>query len=189
MTREDYLTKAAKVFNDKILATGLVDKIKRYTVSIGSPLTGDRKGKVGGVCYYQDDSKPDQIYISPRWGQDVDILRVLLHEIIHVAAPKAGHRGLFRKIALAVGLEAPMKSTPASPKLLAELENLATELGKFPHEALGSSEITGDKKKKQGTRLLKVSCPKCEYNVRMTQKWVDEGLPKCPIHDETMTIA
>ena len=183
MTREEYLLEASKTFNAKILETGLVDKIKAYTISVGAPLAGDRKGRVGGVCYYQSD-KPDQIYISPRYDRDVDILRVLLHEIIHVAAPEAGHKGLFRKIALAVGLEAPMKSTPASPVLLKELEALAQELGPFPHQALGGGGKTGDKKKKQSTRLIKVTCKMCDYNVRMTKKWIEElGPPACPLHE------
>lgn len=37
---------------------------------------------------------------------------------------------------------------------------------------------------KAGTRLLKCQCPKCEYTVRVTQKWIDVGLPVCPCGEE-----
>ena len=33
--------------------------------------------------------------------------------------------------------------------------------------------------KKQGTRLKKVECISCGYVVRITQKWIDIGLPVC----------
>lgn len=33
---------------------------------------------------------------------------------------------------------------------------------------------------KAGTRLLKVECPDCGYVARVTQKWIDTGLPTCP---------
>lgn len=37
---------------------------------------------------------------------------------------------------------------------------------------------------KAGTRLLKCQCPSCEYTVRITQKWIDVGLPTCPCGEE-----
>lgn len=34
-------------------------------------------------------------------------------------------------------------------------------------------------KPKQPTRLLKAECPVCGYTIRVTQKWVAQGLPVC----------
>jgi len=41
---------------------------------------------------------------------------------------------------------------------------------------------------KAGTRLLKCQCPECEYTVRITQKWIDVGLPVCPCGTEMEAV-
>lgn len=33
---------------------------------------------------------------------------------------------------------------------------------------------------KVGSRLLKAECPDCGYTIRVTRKWADVGMPKCP---------
>jgi len=37
--------------------------------------------------------------------------------------------------------------------------------------------------KKQTTRMIKAECPSCGYTARISQKWVDVGLPTCPCGD------
>ncbi len=36
------------------------------------------------------------------------------------------------------------------------------------------------KAEKQSTRLKKVYCRHCGYTARVTQKWLDLGVPACP---------
>lgn len=59
-------------------------------------------------------------------------------------------------------------------------------------EVQQKAEPDSSRKPKQTTRLKKVSCNRCGYNVRVTQKWLEVGLPHCPNHgpmelDETET--
>lgn len=50
-------------------------------------------------------------------------------------------------------------------------------------------EIITSAKKKQTTRLKKAECGLCGYTVRLTQKWIDVGLPLCPKHRTPMELA
>jgi hypothetical protein len=107
------------------------------------------------------------------------VLSTLLHELIHAfVGIKAKHGKDFKLVAVKSGLEGKMTATTAGPELLARLETLAKTLGRYPHASLG---LGGERlKKKQGTRMLKLQCPECGYQVRTTQKWIDIGLPICP---------
>ena len=57
------------------------------------------------------------------------------------------------------------------------------ELGSYPHNSMSR-----DKKKRQGTRMIKCTCDECGYAVRTSQKWIDVALPICPIHNSIMVI-
>lgn len=41
---------------------------------------------------------------------------------------------------------------------------------------------------KQTTRLLKAVCPKCSYTIRLTRKWMEKGLPLCPVDGEAFVL-
>jgi hypothetical protein len=54
-------------------------------------------------------------------------------------------------------------------------------IGSYPHTKL----VPTLQIKKQGTRMLKLEAKDCcGYVVRTSQKWIDEGLPKCPCDNE-----
>ena len=127
-----------------------------------------------GVC---------QIYISPVLVDPVRVLGVLVHELVHAAVGcKCGHKGPFRKAALAAGLTGKMTATDEGPALVERLTALSATLGPYPHAALDPSN-----KKKQGTRMLKAACESCDYIVRLTRKMIDlHGCPICPSCQETM---
>ena len=129
-------------------------------------------------------------YVVPQFAASVivddinDVLAVLVHELVHaVVGNKAGHGPLFRKCALAVGLEGKMKSTTASPALKLRLNALAETLGVYPH---GKLNLSG--RKKQSTRMVKMECPRCGYIARTSQKNIDEHGPViCPCNGEAMS--
>jgi hypothetical protein len=90
-----------------------------------------------------------------------------------------------------------MTATIASPELLDFINWTALpQLGQYPHGAItGRGEILvpptepgdkpiilrpDDRPKKQSTRMLKAECPECGYTIRLTKKWADVGLPRCP---------
>ena len=104
-------------------------------------------------------------------------LDVLVHELVHVADDcKSGHKGAFKRNALAVGLIGKMTATVAGPLLQPKLQKIADNLGPYPHATLSIAD-----RKKQTTRMIKVECPECAGVFRTTQKWIDqaEGL-RCP---------
>jgi len=176
MTREEYLIKAGYALQLDVFKDHVVPAFK---VSTG--FTGPKKGlKAIGGCWRKEASADDmaQIYISPVIDDSIEVLAVLIHEIIHVIVPDAGHKGPFKRIAKAVGLTGKMTATVAGPELTERLNALVERIGKYPHAKLNPA-LSG--KKKQGTRLLKASCVDCGYTVRITRQWADLGLPACPI--------
>lgn len=102
---------------------------------------------------------------------------ILLHELIHAAVGlKCGHKGAFKRVALSLGLTGKMTSTVPGPALIKDLQALADTLGEYPHAAL-NTELSG--RKKQNTRMIKLTCDDCGWSCRTAQKNVDAGLPTC----------
>lgn len=156
-------------------------------VSLGFP-KGGRK-RIGE--YWHTECATDsrgQIFIHPRLVDPPVVLAVLLHELIHASDNGAsGHRGDFVERAKAVGLNKPWTATTAGDDLAQELNELAGELGEFPHASLQPAV----KEKKQTTRMIKAQCPSQEheapYIIRMSRKQMDEvGTPLCPQHSLSM---
>lgn len=186
MTREEWLTEAVEMFVPLFESVGA--KVPEVRVSVGWPGGRGKKNGVIGQCWNKNASadKVAQIFISPVLDDAVRVLDVLAHELIHaIDEGQSGHRGAFREMALAIGLEGKMTATVAGPTLRAELVSMASDLGAYPHAALnpGLSGI-----KKQGTRMLKVTCPESGYIIRTTAKWLDMGTPSCPCHGEPMRL-
>ena len=79
-----------------------------------------------------------------------------------------------------------MTATVAGPEFLKWIKPVLKRIGKYPHAPVDAAAAT----KKQGTRMIKVSCPNHpEYSVRMTRTWlehIDFGAPVCPSCDATM---
>ncbi len=136
-----------------------------------------------GECWYPEhstDHASHNLFISPVLQNPVEVLETLAHELIHVAAgPNVGHKGAFVRIAKSIGFKAPWTSTPATPALIERLNGLLVNLGPYPHAAIDKS-----RRKKQGTRLLKVVCGDCGYTIRTTRQWIDTGLPTCACGSE-----
>lgn len=174
MTREEWLVLAAGRLAPWLEAVGgPVPPKVRY--SCGFPVGGLRKI---GQCWSMHASRDEhfEIFVSPVLDEGPEVLRVVLHEMIHAAAPGCGHRGKFRQFALAVGFNKPMKTTPAAPDLWKRLNALAADLPVYPHGAIDAEKLG---RKKQSTRMRKLVCPDCCYVVRTTAKWVAVGLPTC----------
>jgi hypothetical protein len=82
----------------------------------------------------------------------------------------------FIKCARAVGLEGKMTETVAGAALVTRINELIEELGDYPHARLTSFSLP----KKQTTRMIKITCPECQYLVRAAAKWIEVGVPTCP---------
>jgi hypothetical protein len=182
MTREEYLIKASEHIKDIVFTNYTIPKFK-----ISTGFTGTKKGlKAIGSCWRAEASEDNvaQIFISPVIDDTIEVLGVLIHEIIHAIYPDSGHKGLFRKAALDVGLEGKMTATTVGAELKERLNALVENIGLYPHAKLNPSQ-SGIKK--QGTRLLKCACD-CGYNVRITKQWIEIALPICPLCKDEMVL-
>jgi hypothetical protein len=126
-----------------------------------------------------------EIMVSPVLDDPLDVLGTLAHELVHAAVGlQAGHRGPFRKLALAIGFEGKMTATTAGAAFKQDAAPIIDDLGPYPHASLDASA-----RKKQSTRLLKLECAGCGYTVRITRKWLDHpGPPACPECQVTMEV-
>src|SRR5262249_11715716 len=99
-----------------------------------------------------------ETFLSPCLADPVEGGAVLVHELVHHAVGvEHGHKGPFTRCAKAIGLVGPMRATTAGPELTRRLHALAESIGEYPHGAL----VAGNGRKKQTTRMLKVTCDEC----------------------------
>ena len=147
---------------------------EKIRVSVGFPGGGNRRERIGECWTAGVSDDVPTIFISPTLEDSTRILGVLVHELCHTVAPHGHGRG-FAKIASAVGLTPPWPGTGESEGLRVRLHALATELGPLDHGPIALGQ-----RKKQTTRMLKLTCPEDGYLVRTTQRWVEVGMPYCP---------
>jgi len=134
--------------------------------------------KAIGQCALPGASKDGrhQIAISPVLEDTDKIAATVVHELIHACLPDdVMHGKPFKAAMKKLGLEGKATATTAGEELTERLNTLCEKLGPYPHSAL----ILDLQEKKQGTRMLKLSCPGCGYTVRTTAKWLEIGLPVC----------
>lgn len=185
MNREAYLTEAAAKLRHDFTAAGYT--VPDLLVSVGFPSRSatSRKARRIGECWDGSCSASGQpqIYISPTLGTAAEALATLVHEMVHAAVgSNAGHKGSFRRCAVALGLTGKMTATTAGEQLTSRLNDLSGSLGPYPHPALAVQS-----KERKGSRLLKAQCQKCGYIVRVTRQWLDTtGPPLCPCNKESM---
>lgn len=179
--REAWLQNAVGLMRDRLFHSKGFEVPKEIRISVGFPKGSRGKGVHSiGQCWAAAASadKHFEVFIHPELVEPTRILDVVAHEIAHVVAGHdAGHGKGFREVATKIGLSGKMTATIAGEDLILVLKDYSAFLGEYPHASLSSERGSGPKK--QGTRLLKVLCPDCGYKVRVTQKWVDIGLPTC----------
>jgi hypothetical protein len=171
-TREQWLNAAAELLGDKVFQPVGFDIPSDVKVSCGWPSSGgvgSRQATIG-QCFNRASSSNgvNEIFISPKLSDATKVLDVLAHELIHAIDDcKNGHKGAFRTMAKAIGLEGKMTATIASPELLERLNAISEFLGEYPHGELSANG------KKQGTRMKKISCNSCDFAFRASQKQID----------------
>lgn len=177
-TRETYLASATEYLAPHF--TNLGFPLPAVRASVGIP-AGGKGGKLKriGECWSNLASADNttEIFICPSQSDPVAVLAILLHELIHAAVGlKCGHKGAFKRVALALGLEGKMTATVPGAALTKDLQALSDTLGEYPHAALNTA-LSG--RKTQGTRMIKLECDDCGWSCRTAQKNVDAGLPTC----------
>jgi hypothetical protein len=188
--REQWLCQIAEALLPVIEKQGF-SKHPVVRVGVGFPTTGAR-GKAIGECHDVSASRDSvyEIIISPKLDDSEEVAGVLAHELCHAYLQSAfpdehcGHGKKFKKLAVAIGLTGPMRSTIPGDAFTRFFKPVLAAIGEYPHGALGRAlpVIIGGPKP-QPTRLKKVHCSTCSYTMRVTQKWIDTAVPKCPSPD------
>ncbi len=157
-------------------------------LSVGWPKRARGKGAaVIGQCWdaIASSDKHFEIFITPALRDGARIADAIVHELCHiVAGHKAGHKGPFKQVATALGLEGKMTATTAGKELVEWIgNNILGPLGAYPSGSL--NDLKGPAK--QSTRLIKCECSECGYVARTTRKWIEEsGAPYCGTRDSEM---
>lgn len=194
--REAWLLGAVDLLIPLLEQAGAVNlRSRKVSVSVGFPSKTIRKRI--GECWADRASANggvNHMFVSPRLDDPIEVLGVLAHELIHADDNGASnHGGHFRRVATALGLTGKMTSTTVGEDLKPVLKDILSELGEYPHVKLNLGNV-----KKQSTRLIKVHCidETCPYltpngrgyTIRVTQSWIEVGLPSCPCGAE-MAVA
>jgi len=152
-------------------------------VSCGFPSTGTRSHHIG-QCWSRRSStnERNQIFISPALGDPLQVLDTLVHELVHAVDNCENKHGKeFKKIALSVGLEGPMRSAGAGKALKEQLVKIADELGPYPHGQLKVHHV-----RKISAPRPRARCKSCGFEVPMYKRFLTFGPPLCPQHKTEM---
>lgn len=178
LARQRYLESGVAAFRKVFHELGYTVP-KNVRVSVGFPKGSHGNGKAIGQCWSEKASTDGhhEIFISPELRDTFQVLLTECHELVHATVGTAcGHKGAFKKLALALGMVAPMTSSTAGPLMKATIQRITADIGKYPAGALMVAN-----RKKQTTRLLKCQCAECDYTVRTTRFWIEKaGPPICP---------
>lgn len=182
MNREEWLTRMADKYVWPLIERHGGKRPEKVRLSVGFP-----KGSRSAIGQHWDPGLSadgtHEVFISPRLNAESDTgaVATLVHELVHAALPpNTGHKGPFKRLATAVGLEGKMTATNAGKELMASIKKWIEELGAYPHAVLTPANAEA----KPGSRLLKLECPGCGYILRTTAKWMLVGLPTCCCGEE-----
>ena len=129
--------------------------------------------------------KVNYIAISPVLNDPLKVLDVLVHEMVHALDVTKNHGPEFKKVALALGLEGPMRATSASDELVEKLKPIAKKLGDYPHTQMVNLKEEKKSSKKTCVRYRSPADPK--YSVWVSVKQAElVGPPICPISKKLM---
>lgn len=184
-TREEYLVQAVEELRPVFasIGYGLPNHIR---VACGFPLDAKRTKALGQ--YFPASLSKDgshQVFISPKLDKPVEVIEALIHRLAQAHVGTAGQASTFQVIVrlmllkpMGVGRNA-WAVTKGESNFAHAYESIIDSLGEYPN-----SELDWEKAlKKQGTRMLKATCPSCEYHVRLTKSMAGIGMPTCPCGD------
>lgn len=132
---------------------------KRLRLNVGlMPGKSGAKNNTLGVCYKARVNNGVSLITLNIASESMEtserILDILCHEIIHAIDDcENGHGPVFKKMAEAIGLAGPMRSTTATPELTKTLAKVVKSIGAFPEKPIKFAGLKKDK-----NRMLKLIC-------------------------------
>jgi len=175
--QQQYLDRAARRLRRQFLAEAPDPVLVTYGFPSARALS--LKKRRVGECWHSG-AEPEGynavIFVSPiLWTDPVEVLATLLHEMIHAAEPKGGHRAPFSRLARRCGFTRPWTRTPLSPELREKLAALAVSLGEFPAAGM---RIKIPRRGSKGSRLRLWEC-ECPVKVRVASDDFDATCGAC----------
>tara|TARA_B100000575_G_C23124478_1_gene651266 strand:+ start:131 stop:829 length:699 start_codon:yes stop_codon:yes gene_type:complete len=154
-----WLQDALPELQKRVFGPAKLEIPKRLRLNVGMmPGKAGAKNRTLGVCYKArvnngvnlitlNIASPDAMETSER------ILDILCHEIIHAIDDcENGHGPVFKKMAEAIGLKGPMRSTTATPELTKTLAKVVKSIGAFPEKPITLTQ------RQDKNRMLKLIC-------------------------------
>ena len=176
-TRDDWLTESVNKLIEQVFVPAGIERLNAsWRIACSFPGGGSARKRIG-ECWPSGSSndKTREMFISPLEDDPLEVLGIVAHEMIHAIDDcKNGHKGPFRKMALAIGLQGKMTATTSGPELTEKLKSILSELGPYPHAALNLKD-----RKKQTTRMVKMLCD-CGFIARASRSAIEQaGYPTC----------
>ena len=186
-TREEWLGGVGNEMRPMFDALGYpIPTNIRFTCGWPSKGAGARN-KTLGQCFSPASSQDNthEIIVGMSLSDPERVSDVLAHELTHAAVgTDAGHKGPFRTVAKAIGLEGKMTATTGGAAFKQSVAPMLAKVGDYPHATLDYSSV-----KKQSTRMIKCVCMECGYTVRVARKWLAAaGEPICPTDQINMDM-
>lgn len=187
-TREEWLMAAKDLLQSRIFRIWEIPENTKVSC-------GPCKGKAVGTCYNKllSESGCTEIFISPKINDELRVLDVLAHELIHsILGVNKKHDSKFKKIAKEIGLLEPWTATTASEELKEELKIFLPTLGKYPHAKLLTLEDKKEQKEPKEQAAKMYVCtgtkeePHDEWKCLVKKKFIDMAEPICPICGSAM---
>jgi hypothetical protein len=166
-TRESWLQAAVTHLRAMFAAKNFI--VPDCQVSCGFASTGVRSGHIG-QCWSKKSAanEVNQIFISPTLSSAFEVIDTLTHELVHAVDDcQHKHGKEFKKVALKMGMQGPMRSAGAGPELKAKLNALLEQ--KAPR-----------------VDRPRARCTQCGYQVPMLKRYLSYGPPLCPKHKTDM---
>lgn len=132
-----------------------------------------------------------EINLSAESLSTCDVGELLIHELAHAENDAKGvhdcsgkvHNKHFKEMAESLGLQCEEKRSKKVGWGYTKLGPAASDFlakAKFNRSIFDACRTDAVSLAKVGSRLLKAECPDCGYTIRVTRKWADVGMPKCP---------
>lgn len=152
-----------------------------FELRTGFPSSGQRSPNIT-ESWTEDGGASFVIFVRPDRYDALDIAAALAFQFCRAAVgDRDSHGHLFRHLATSIGLRGTKTESRPGP-LFSELsKQVIARAGALPRPSITPTD--SERKTRQTTRLVKVSCTGCGYVVRVSRKWLDQvGPPLCPDH-------
>ena len=182
--RESWLKRVVEIVEQDILNEHQASMPEKWEISCG--FAGNAKAI--GVAFSNTackDGETYQIFISPILGNNdkVNLMQTILHEMLHcVATIEVGHKGEFKRLARAIGLEGRLTHTyvsdtnPLAELLLKCYNKVGVE---YPHKEIIPEVKEKKERVKNFVNLVSEDNP--EYVVKMKKSVFEAvGVPVDP---------